>query len=236
MPEDNPHWFRRLSWPRLLEHHLNALIFVALCATGLAQKFHDSDWAATLIGALGGIDQTRLVHRYCGIAMTVILVQHLLVAVYLVLVRRVRPAMLINLKDFGDVVRNIRYYLGGSSQPARCDRFDYKQKFEYWGVIMGGVLMAVTGLMLWAPTTVLRWFSFLPGQVIPAAKVAHSNEAMMAFLIIVTWHIYNSIFSPEVFPLDTVVVHGRISAKRMMHEHPLEYERLCGAASRPKSP
>jgi len=69
---------------------------------------------------------------------------------------------------------------------------------------------------------------FLPGQVIPAAKVAHTNEAMLALLVIVIWHIYNSIFSPEVFPLDTAIFIGKISIKRMLHEHPLEYEALTG--------
>ena len=64
--------------------------------------------------------------------------------------------------------------------------------------------------------------------MIPAAKAAHSNEALLAFLVIVVWHLYNSIFSPEVFPLDTAIFTGKISVSRMKHEHPLEYERITG--------
>jgi hypothetical protein len=55
---------------------------------------------------------------------------------------------------------------------------------------------------------------------------------MMAFLIIVTWHIYNAVFSPEVFPLDTSIFTGRISVERMRHEHPIEYERILADETR----
>jgi cytochrome b subunit of formate dehydrogenase len=105
------------------------------------------------------------------------------------------------------------------------DRYDYKQKFEYWGVIAGGMLMITTGFVLWFPVEVAR---FLPGEVIPAAKAAHSNEALMAFLVIITWHIYNAVFSPEVFPLDTAIFTGSISRERMVHEHPIELARIEG--------
>ena len=136
--------------------------------------------------------------------------------------------MVINLKDFTDAIDNLKYYFGITDRSARCDRYDYKQKFEYWGVVVGGLLMIATGIMLWFPTKVYKIIPILPGQMIPAAKATHTNEAMLAFLVIVIWHIYNSVFSPEVFPLDTSIFTGKISKKRMIHEHPIEYERLTG--------
>ena len=136
-------------------------------------------------------------------------------------------------KDFQDAIDNIRYYLGLSEHPARCDRFDYKQKFEYWGVVVGGILMTATGLTLWFPIVVTR---FLPGQMIPVAKAMHTNEALLAFLVIIIWHIYNAIFSPEVLPIDTVIFTGKISKQRMIHEHPLEYERMFGVSLKDHDP
>lgn len=223
---------RRFSLYRVVEHQVNAITFIMLVFTGLAQRFHGSGWAAWTIDLFGGIDNTRLVHRWCGTLFALVLFQHALIASYLFLVRRARPAMVITKKDFLDAVQNLRYYFGISEHPAQCDRYDYKQKFEYWGVLLGGVLMVVTGFMLWFPTAVFHLLPFLPGQLIPAAKVAHSNEAMMAFLIIVTWHIYNAVFSPEVFPLDTSIFTGRISVERMRHEHPVEYERILAEEAR----
>ncbi len=64
----------------------------------------------------------------------------------------------------------------------------------------------------------------LPGEIIPAAKVLHTNEALVVFLIIAIWHIYNAIFSPEVFPLDTSIFTGYISKERMLREHSEELE------------
>ncbi len=210
---------------RIAEHWLNAAAFILLVITGLSQKFYDSNISHWIIMTLGGIDTTRLIHRYSGIALAALTINHVLVASYGVMFLKWRPTMVIHLKDFSDAVENIRYYLGLSDHPARCDRFDYKQKFEYWGVVVGGMLMMATGFTLWFPALVT---SYLPGQIIPVAKALHTNEAFLAFLVIIIWHIYNAIFSPEVIPIDTVIFTGKISTKRMIHEHPVEYERLFG--------
>lgn len=219
---------QRFSAFRCVEHHLGALLFFLLALTGLAQKFHDSSWAIAVIQALGGIDTSRLVHRSAGVLFALLVVQHLVVASFGVLFKNWRPSMVINKKDFQDAYTNLRYYFGMCEHPARCDRYDYKQKFEYWGVVLGGGLMVATGFVLWFPTELFHWFPFMPGQIIPAAKAAHTNEAVLAFLVIVIWHIYNAVFSPEVFPLDTTIFSRRITTERMVHEHPLEYARRTG--------
>ncbi|MBI4212434.1 MAG: cytochrome b/b6 domain-containing protein [Deltaproteobacteria bacterium] len=216
----------RLHRLRLVEHWVFAAVFTMLVVTGLAQRFHTQAWAQWTVNALGGIDTMRAVHRSGGIVCTLLLAQHLLVGICGILFLHWRPSMMINKKDFTDAIHNLRYYFGKTPTPARCDRYDYKQKFEYWGVVFGGLLMAATGLILWFPTLVFKLAPFLPGQVIAAARVAHSNESMLALLVIVTWHIYNAVFSPEVFPLDTTIFTGKISRERMLHEHPLELERL----------
>jgi formate dehydrogenase gamma subunit len=221
----------RFGLARRLEHHINAILFILLVITGLAQRYHTSGWANWVIDTLGGIDMTRLVHRYAGILFGIVIIQHVAVACYGVIFKGWRPTIVINKNDFTDAITNIKYYFGFIDEPARCHRYDYKQKFEYWGVTLGGILMVATGLVLWFPIQLFQVLPFLPGQIIPAAKVTHSNEAMLALLVIVIWHIYNAVFSPEVFPLDTSIFTGKISVQRMKHEHPLEYEELFPESS-----
>jgi len=218
---------KRFSVNRIIEHHVNAIIFAILVVTGLSQKFHDSGFSQWIIIKMGGIDSVRQIHRYAGFVFTFLLILHTVNAAIGVIYRKCQPSMIVNIKDFRDAIENIFYYFGLRDHPARCGRYDYRQKFEYWGVIAGGFLMLTTGFILLYPVNAAR---FLPGEVIPAAKTAHTNEAMLAFLVIAIWHIYNSIFSPEVFPLDTSIFTGKISIKRMLHEHPLELASIEGVS------
>jgi len=219
---------KRFGPYRIIEHQANALVFAVLVLTGLSQKFHTASWAEWVVLALGGIDAVRLIHRWSGIVFSILLLEHIAVAAFGLLFRKWPPSIVINKKDFSDAIETLKFYFGLTDRPARCDRYDYKQKFEYWGVVVGGMLMMATGITLWFSADIFSLMPFLPGQIIPAAKEAHTNEAMLAFLVIVIWHIYNSIFSPEVFPLDTAIFTGKISKERMLHEHPLEYERVFG--------
>jgi formate dehydrogenase gamma subunit len=219
MNADRNEKLRRFSAARIVEHQLNAVIFLVLVVTGLSQRFHDAALAQWVIQHIGGVDTARMVHRYSGLVFTLLCAVHVIVAAGGVLLKRFAPSMVITLDDFKDAIENLKYYFGIVNRPAACGRYDYKQKFEYWGVVVGGMLMIATGLILWFPVVATR---FLPGEMIPAAKAAHTNEAVLAFLVIIVWHIYNSIFSPEVFPLDTAIFTGSISRERMVHEHPRE--------------
>jgi len=221
---NNHHVFiKRFGIGRIVEHQANALVFTLLVITGLSQRFHEYKMSHWVINALGGVDTMRAVHRASGILFALLIIVHISLGIYGIIKKRWPAAMMVNMNDFLHAMENMRYYFGITNHPALCDRYDYKQKFEYWGVIAGGFLMISTGLVLWFPVIIAR---FLPGEIIPAAKAAHSNEALLAFLVIVTWHIYNSIFSPEVFPLDTAIFTGKISRERMVHEHPVELARL----------
>ena len=218
---------KRFSVYRITEHWCVVGLFMVLVATGLSQKFYYLDVSQWAILLVGGIDATRLVHRFAGVLFSLMVLEHLVGAAFGLIFLRTQPYMLITRKDFLDVRHNIRYYIGLESLPSPCGRYDYKEKFVYWLVVTGGVIMVFTGLALWYPVEAVR---FLPGQFIPAAKVMHSNEGMLIFLLLAVWHIYDSIFSPDVFPLDTSMFSGYISRERMVREHPLELAELEGVS------
>jgi formate dehydrogenase gamma subunit len=217
---------RRFGTARVAEHWLLIAAVALLALTGLAQRFYYLDISRWFILALGGIDNARLIHRYTGVVFSAGALLHVAAAVAGVALWRWEPSMLINKNDFIDAVRNIKYYIGMEERQAACGRYNYKQKFEYWGILTGGLLMTATGLALWFPTLVAR---YLPGEAIPVAKALHTNEALLIFLLIAVWHVYNAIFSPDVFPLDTSIFTGYISRERMEREHPLELARMEGA-------
>ncbi len=212
---------KRFSSARIVEHWAHVLTFCVLVCTGLTQKFYSLQFSQFIILHLGGIDSIRLIHRFAGIIFSAGIITHLAIAAYGIVYRRWQPSMVITKKDFTDVVHNIRYYLGLENSPTRGGRYTYKQKFEYWGILTGVLLMMLTGAILWFPAVVTK---FLPGEIIPAAKVLHTNEALVVFLIIAIWHIYNAIFSPDVFPLDTSIFTGYISKDRMLLEHSEELD------------
>ncbi|HET6516245.1 MAG TPA: cytochrome b/b6 domain-containing protein [Thermodesulfovibrionales bacterium] len=227
-PQEKSENMRRFSPYRIIEHWVSALTFAVLVATGLSQRFHGAGLSQWIVLTLGGIDAVRLLHRAAGLVLFLIFFQHAVVAFFGVLFRKWRPSMIIEKKDFVDAVENMKYYLGVTDQPALCDRYNYKQKFEYWGILTGAIIMMLSGFVLWFPIIVTK---YLPGEIIPAAKALHTNEAMLIVLLVTVWHIYNAIFSPDIFPLDTSIITGYISRERMESEHPLELARLEGRAA-----
>jgi len=220
----------RFTRRQRLEHVLVMTTFTLLAITGFPQKFYDASWAHATVALFGGVDRLRLVHRVCGVLFAALAILHVALVSFEVATGRSRPSLVPTRRDFADAMQTLRYYLGLADRQAPFDRFDYRQKFEYWGLLLGGVVMIATGFILLYPLAALQ---LLPGELVPASKVAHSNEGLMAFLVVITWHIYNAHLSPDVFPFDTSIFTGRISRERMAHEHPLELERIAAAQPPP---
>lgn len=215
----------RFSFWTRFQHAMVILLFGVLLVTGMPQKWPALEASRWTIDALGGIFAARWLHRAAGIVFAGLVVAHLAVAIGGVLTRRMKPTMLLGRKDFRDAIDNLRYYAGFAESPPRFGRYDYRQKFEYWGLIFGSLIMVATGFILYFPITISL---VLPAELIPAAKVMHSYEALFAFLIVLIWHMAGAHLSPEAFPMDTTIFTGKIHKERLRREHALEYEDLFG--------
>ena len=215
-----PEWFLRFSVSQRLQHAVLAVSFVALVITGIPQKYPDWPLATWTIDQLGGIDNSRLIHRSFAVAFVVLAAYHMLEIGLSAMRGRLRPTMVPNLKDVLDALAMLRYSVGLAPAPPKFGRYEYRQKFEYWGIIFGSAIMISTGLVLWLPIVFTK---LLPGEVVAAAREAHGGEATLAMLTIVTWHLYSVLISPAAFPGDYSIFTGRISRERIMEEHPLEY-------------
>jgi formate dehydrogenase subunit gamma len=213
----------RFSFWARFQHAAIILLFGLLLLTGMPQKWPYAEASRWVIEHLGGIFVTRWLHRAAGVAFSGLLVAHLAIAITGVVSRRTQPSMLLSRKDFRDAIDNLRYYIGWAETPPPFGRFDYRQKFEYWGLVFGALIMALTGFILFFPILLSR---VLPAELIPAAKVMHSAEALLAFLIVLIWHMAGAHLTPESFPMDTSIFTGKIRKDKLRREHPLEYEDL----------
>ena len=214
---------RRFGPRDRIEHALVMLIFLVLALTGLPQKFHELAFSHWLVELLGGIERVRWLHRFSGWLFAGLVFLHLSSVTLRLLRGRSSLAMVPSLRDFQDAIQMVRYHLGAAQTPPPLEHFDYREKFEYWGMVLGGVIMISTGLALMFPVLATH---VLPGELIPAAKVAHSNEGLLAMLVLITWHLYHVLLAPGVFPLNKSMFTGTISKHHLKRDHALEYERL----------
>jgi len=105
----------------------------------------------------------------------------------------------------------------------KYEMFGYAEKMEYWAFMWGTVVMAVSGLLLWAQNWSLRRF---PTWVLDAATAAHWYEAILATLSILVWHWYLVIFDPDVYPMDLAWLTGKASADHLRETRPEYYRQL----------
>jgi formate dehydrogenase gamma subunit len=202
-----------------IEHIILLTSFTILAVTGMPQRYAQADWAQTMIDIMGGIETVRIIHRWAAFILVIGSVYHLFTSAYRLFVKRERMRILPRMKDVQDVIHTLRFNLGLVKDHPKMTKFNFGEKLEYWAVVWGTAVMAITGFMLWNPIAVT---SILPGELIPAAKAAHSAEALLAVLSILIWHFYHVLIKYRNFSIFT----GNLPREQMEEEHALELERL----------
>ena len=217
-----PRWHLRMTAFERIQHGLLASSFIVLVYTGFALTYPDSWLFRGFVAIERGYAVRGWLHRGAALVMCLACLLHL---AYLPTRRgrRFLLDMLPRMSDLREVTQQVAYLLGLRAEPARFDRFSYIEKAEYWSLIWGSVIMAVTGFALWFETAALR---VLPLWALDVATYIHFYEALLATLAIAVWHFYYVIFNPEVYPVNWTWLTGKISEEMFRHEHPRENERL----------
>jgi cytochrome b subunit of formate dehydrogenase len=200
-----------------------AVSVLVLIFTGLPLKFKELELSKAVIHMMGGIDVSKVIHRVAAAGLIFVGLWHL---AWIIVTRNGRQTfgMLIpKLQDGKDAVQQIKYFLHRTPEKPKYDKYSYVEKFDYWAVYWGMVIMIGSGLVLWFKDLVLQ---YMPLWITDIAKEMHSDEALLATLAIVIWHFYNVHFNPHSFPMNKVFLTGKLSARQMIEEHPLEYERI----------
>jgi len=214
----------RMNHNQRYQHLVLLISFITLVLTGFALKFPDS-WFATLLGMSEKV--RGITHRMAGIILISAGVYHL---VYVLLTRdgrRLVRDFLPGPKDATDAWGTLRYYLGFSGKRPEFARFNYAEKAEYWALVWGLIVMAGTGIMLWAKVS---FGNLLPRWWLDIATAIHFYEAVLATLAIVVWHFYQVFFDPDIYPMNWTWWDGKMSFEHYREEHALDTDTLLQAA------
>ena len=214
-------------------HACMIVSFLTLALTGLSLKFSYTAWAFRLAHLLGGFETAGFIHRTAALVMFGTFATHLIT-----LVRDKRrtkvswrsilfgPNTLLPTKrDIHEFVATIKWFIGVGPRP-QYGRWTYWEKFDYFAVFWGIVVIGSTGLMLWFPVFFTR---FLPGSFINVATIIHSDEALLATGFIFTVHFFNTHLRPEKFPMDTTIFTGHMPLAEVKRDKPREYQALVDA-------
>jgi len=210
---------RMLPFERL-QHAVMAVSFITLVWTGFALKYPDQWWARPLLVLESSHPLRSIIHRVAAVIFMAVAVTHL---VSLIVSRKLRGhwlEMIPKARDAREALSNFAYNIGLGDTPPGRSAHSYIEKAEYWAVIWGAVVMAASGLLLWANNLAMK---LLPKSWLDVATSIHLYEAILATLAIVVWHFYSVIFDPDVYPLNTAFLTGRSVKKEDAHEPELQH-------------
>lgn len=211
--------YERFNIARRLEHILLILSFSTLAVTGLVQKYALNSVSVAIISFLGGIEIVRIIHRFAAVTFFLEGVYHFILMAYLLYVKRKEATMIPGIKDGFDAIYELLHNLGLRKEAPKMPRYNYAEKMEYLAMIWGYFLMGLTGFMLWNPILTTRLF---PGEFVPAAKVAHGLEAVLAVLAIILWHFYHV----HIKHWNWSMFKGYLTLHEMVEEHGAELEKI----------
>ena len=204
-----------------IQHAMVAASVLVLIVTGVPIKFHDSPIGAAA-ASFGLVHFMGITHRVAAAIMALGSILHIFWVVFTREGWRTFLDLLPRMRDFSDCYQLTKSLLGFSQERPRFDRFTFIEKFDYWAVYWGVIIMLGTGMLL-------AFNTYFMNQIGPysmrIANLIHSDEALLASLALLLWHMYWAHFNPDKFPMNRTFLSGTMSVDEMIEEHPTELER-----------
>ena len=214
-----------------LQHAGLAISFIVLTWSGFALVWPDRWWAMPLTG-FEGAEVRRNIHRVAAVVFIIVSLSHVLTLILSPRLRSHWKEMIPKWRDVGDAIGQFSYNIGLRKSAPALPSHSYIEKAEYWAVVWGGVLMSITGLLLWANNLAM---AYLPKSWLDVATAVHWYEAILAAAAIVIWHFYGVIFDPDVYPLDTAFLTGYSVREHGAHDDAIAAAGDNGPAQSPQT-
>ena len=136
-------------------------------------------------------------HRVGAVLIIISSVYHLFYLTFLASQKRLPLSMLPGPKDALDMRGQHPLHARLKKERPKFDRYMYLEKFDYWAVFWGIVMMVGTGFIFWFPAFFAAW---APTWLITAALIIHGEEATLAILFLFVVHFYNVHLKPSNLP------------------------------------
>jgi formate dehydrogenase subunit gamma len=205
----------RYAFQERLTHWIAAGSYTYLLLTGLAFW---SPWCFWLAVILGGGQVSRMLHPWAGLIFTIAILK-----MYGMWATQMRSTAA-DKSWWGSIGHYIRNE--DDKMPA-AGRYNPGQKLLFWGFLTCGILLFLTGIILWFPEYIpwnLRFLRYLAVLIHPAAALL----TIALFLV----HVYMSVFAER--GAFGSIVRGDVSLTFAKRYHPAWYEEITGQTASPK--
>jgi cytochrome b subunit of formate dehydrogenase len=210
----------RFTLGQRLFHLVLMLCFLVQATTGLARMYHETAWGRGLGWLFGGFETALTVHVHVGIFMIGAFLVHL---VYLLITIRWRrfPSCIVGpdslvpgKKDLKSFIRHTGWILGLGKHPP-LERWSYWEKFDYWAVFWGMIILGGTGLLLAFP---LASSQYIPGWGLNIAFWIHRIESLLAMAHILSFIFSSPTCAAPAFPWILAIFEGSVPLSTVEHE------------------
>jgi formate dehydrogenase subunit gamma len=202
----------RYSFRERAVHWIAGISYVYLLLTGLAFW---SPWLFWIAVILGGAPVSRMLHPWFGLLFFVGVVQ-----MYGLWASQMGFTA-VDRQWFG----SMRHYVRNEDEKMPpAGRYNAGQKLLFWGFFWCGILLFLSGLVLWFPEYIpwsLRWLRYI-------SIIVHASSALLTiglFLI----HVYMGVFA-ERGAIDSVI-YGDVTEDFARRYHPGWYKEIVGSST-----
>lgn len=219
---------RRFTGTQRLFHLGLVVLFMLLSVTGLGWMYIETTWGRALVGWFGGYPNTLLVHRIGGLVLLGGFVAQLIYLLVAIDWRNLGRSLLgpdsvfFHARDLRQFFGHLGWVLGIAKRPA-FERWTWWEKFDYWAVWWGLVIVGATGLLIYNPVASSE---YLPGWFYNIALWIHRIEAVLAMGHIFTVHFFVEHWRPANFPYNNSMFDGSVPLEEAREERAAWVARL----------